>query len=251
MMKDWKRHFEAKILGRGQDYYESNAVRIYDYSPEHVHAQVAGSYIYEVSIYLKDCEITSMHCDCPYPYNCKHLAAVLYYLEDHPQLLEAEDYNELIMSCTREELIDFLISELPKNPPLANKLKLFKNQGVSEDYYINMMENSFSSSSNILKFLNEDIGDLIELKQYDLVFRLCRLVIDHVNSEMKYGHFNMLEDIIYRLDDITTELRSVDEAHECICDFLEYAISTSDDYFILEVLTDAMSRNGDINRLYD
>ena len=49
MMKDWKRHFEAKILGRGQDYYESNAVRIYDYSPEHVHAQVAGSYIYEFS----------------------------------------------------------------------------------------------------------------------------------------------------------------------------------------------------------
>ena len=251
MMKDWKMHFEGKILGRGRDYYESNAVRIYDYSNEHVYVQVAGSDIYEVSIFLKDSKITSMHCDCPYPYNCKHIAAALYYLEDHPELLEAEDYYELIMSCTHEELIDFLVSELPKNPSIANKLKLFKNKGANEDYYINRLENSFSSSSNILKFLNEDIGELVELKQYDLVFKLCRLLIDHINSEMKYGDFNMLADIIYKLDDITTELRSVDEAHEGICDFLEYAISTSDDYFILEELTDAMSRNGDISRLYD
>jgi hypothetical protein len=53
------------------------------------------------------------------------------------------------------------------------------------------------------------------------------------------------------LDDITTQLRCVGQAHEAICDFLEYAITTSDDYFILEELTDAMSRNGDMNRLFD
>ena len=250
-MKSWKRYFEDKILCRGLDYYESNAVRIHDYSNEHVHAQVAGSSVYDVSIYFKDSKITSMYCDCPYWDNCKHLAATLYYIEDHPELLESEDVNELIMSCTHAELIDFLVLELPKNPKLTNKLKLFKNHGVSDDYYINRLENSFSSSSNILNFLNEDIQELIELKQYDLVFKLCKMVIDHVNSKLQYGYFNMLEDIIYKLDGITTQLRDVSEAHEGICDFLEHAINTSEDYFILEELTDAMSRNGDMSRLFD
>jgi hypothetical protein len=176
-------------LDRGRNYYEINAVRIYDYSSEHVTSQVAGSRVYDVSIYFKDSEITSMYCDCPYWDNCKHMAATLYYLEDHPELLESEDFTDLITSCTYVELIEFLGSELPKNPKLANKLKLFKNKGESEDCYINKLENSFSSPSNILKFLNEDIQELIELKQYDLIFRLCRLVIDHINSELKYVNF--------------------------------------------------------------
>ena len=104
---------------------------------------------------------------------------------------------------------------------------------------------------NILKFLNEDIQELIELKQYDLVFKLCKLIIDHVNAELKYGEFHKLDDVIYKLDGITTQLRDVDEAHKGICEFLEYAIITSEDYFILDELTDSMSRNGDMSRLYD
>lgn len=250
-MKTWRKHFDDIILERGLDYYESGAVRIYDYSAEHVDAQVAGSLIYDICIYFEDSKITSMYCDCPYWDNCKHLAATLYYLEDHPELLKKEDYNELLISCSYEDLIEFLSSELPKNPSLANKLKLFKNQGVSEDYYINKLENSFSSSLNILKFLNEDIQELIELKLYDLVFKLCKLIIDHINAELKYGEFHKLDDVIYKLDGITTQLRDVDEAHKGICEFLEYAIITSEDYFILEELTDSMSRNGDMSRLYD
>lgn len=251
IMKNWKEYFDGIILERGLDYYESRAVRIYDYSAEHVYAQVAGTMIYDVSIYFKDSEITSMYCDCPYGSNCKHLAATLYYIEEHQELLKKEDYNELIISCSYEELIEFLSSELPKNPALANKLKLFKNQGVGEDFYINKLKNSFSSSSNILKFLNEDIQELIELKQYELIFKLCKMLIDHINSELKYDEFHMLEEIIYKLDGITTQLRDVDGAQKAISDFLEYAIRTSDDYFILDELTDSMSRNGDMNRLID
>ena len=250
-MKTWKDYFEDIILERGFDYYESGAVRIYDCSVEQVEAQVAGSMIYDVNIYFKDSEITSMYCDCPYEDNCKHLAATLYYLEDHPELLKKEDYNELLISCSYDELIEFLASELPINPSLANKLKIFKNQGVSEDYYINKLENSFSSSMNILKFLNEDIQELIKIKQYDLVFKLCKLVIDYINEELKYGEFHLLDDVIYKLGGITTQLRDVDEAYNGICDFLEYAIITSEDYFILDELTDAMSRNGNMSRLHD
>lgn len=250
-MKRWKEYFEEKILDRGMDYYESNAVRIYSYSDSHINAQVAGTIIYDVDIYFRDCEITSMHCNCPYYDNCKHLAATLYYLEDHPDLIKTENPTDLLLTCSHEELIEFLSGELSKNPELFAKLKLFKNKGVGEEFYINKLENSFSSSSKIMKFLNQDCSDLIELKQYGLLFGLCRRVIDHVNGELEYGYPDMFEEIIYKLDDITTRLRDVDEAHDGICDFLEYAVSTSDDIFILDVLSDAMSRNGDMSRLFD
>lgn len=251
-MKNWKRYFDGKILNRGMNYYESNAVRLYSYSNTHVYAQVAGTMIYDVDIYFDDdLQIKSMHCNCPYYDNCKHLAATLYYLEDHPEVLKKEDPIDLITSCSHADLIEFLTRELAQNPELLAKLKLYKNKGVNEEFYINKLENSFSSSSEILRFLNMDCGDLIEFKQYDLLFKLCKLIIDWVNAKREYGYFDDLEDIINKLDDITTQLRDVDEAHEGICDFLEYAIATSDDEFILDVLTDAMSRNGDMGRLVD
>lgn len=250
-MKNWKGYFEGKMLDRGFDYYESNAVRIFSYSNTHVNAQVAGTMIYDVDIYFEDSKITSMYCNCPYYDNCKHLAATLYYLEDHPELLRKENSLDLITSCSYDELFEFLYMELAKNPELFAKLKLFKNKGVNEDFYINKLENSFSSSSEILRFLNLDCSDLIEFEQYDLIFKLCRLIIDKINTELKYGYINGFEEIIIKLDDITTRLRDVEEAHDGICDFLEYAIRTSDNLFILDVLTDAMSRNGDMGRLDD
>jgi len=113
------------------------------------------------------------------------------------------------------------------------------------------LNNSFSDSFSILKCMDEEFVQLIDLKHYYLLFQLCRLLIDHINEELKYGEFDMLDDIIYKLDGIMTRLRDVPEAEEGISDFLEYAISTTDDYFILEELTDSMSRNGDISRLFD
>lgn len=251
-MDSWRKHFEAKILDRGLDYYESKAVSIYSSSHDHVEAQVAGSIIYDVRINFDDGKITSMYCDCPYYDNCKHMAATLYYIEEHPELLKKqEDVFDMVLAMTSDELRAFLLEETIHNPDLANRLKLFKKMDVDEEYYIRRLNASFSSSFEILKFMDEGFEELIRYGRYDLLFKLSKLLIDHINEELRYGEFSHLEDIVYRLDDITTQLRDVDEAHEGICDFLEYAITSSDDYLILDVLTDAMSRNGDMSRLFD
>ena len=249
-MNNWQKYFTSKILDRGCDYYDSNAVRIYTYSKNHVESQVIGSKVYNVRINFNESNITSMYCDCPYPDYCKHLAATLYYIDDHPEILKKEDYLDLISGFSHAELVEFLAGELPQNPELVNKLKLFKSD-IDEDYFILKLNNSFSDSFSILKCMDEEFVQLIDLKHYYLLFQLCRLLIDHINEELKYGEFDMLEDIIYKLDGIMTRLRDVPEAEEGISDFLEYAISTTDDYFILEELTDSMSRNGDMSRLFD
>ena len=250
---NWKDYFEKHILERGFDYYKSNAVRIYDYCCDEIEAQVAGSEIYNVVINFKDSDITSMYCDCPYFEEfdyCKHLAATLYYIDDHPELLEKEDYFDLLLSLSHAEFIEFLSAELPKNRDLANKLKLFKNEDVDEEYYIDRLVKSLDNSFNILKFMDREIQDLISQNQLKLVFKLLMMIIDHVNFELKNGDFPLMADIVNKIDSIITQIRN-QAPIEDISDFIEYAISSSDDYFILDKLTDCMSRNGDMSRLID
>lgn len=248
---DWKDYFEKHILERGLEYYNINAVRIYQYDSERIEAQVAGSRIYNVVINFSDSDITSMYCDCPYfeGYDyCKHLAATLYYIDDHPELLDEEDYTELLSSLSYLDLFEFLSKELPKNRDLANKLKLFKSDEIDEEFYMDKLIGSLPNSFEILKFMDREINDLISQNQFNLVFKLLREIIDHINSELEYGEFPFMVEIISKIDFIITQIRD-DVPIEFISDFLEYAISSSDDYYILDRLTDCMSRNGDIERL--
>ncbi len=252
MMDGWRKYFEDRILERGLDYYESNVVRIYDYSKDHIDAQVAGSRIYDVRINIKDSKIQSMYCNCPYFYEydyCKHLAGVLYYIENYLEMLEpADDISELILSSSHEELSSFLIEETKNSLNLANKFRLFKNKNVDEEYYINKLKTSLNNPINILKFLDDDIRELIDNDSFSLIFKSLTIIIDHINGELEYGEYPLMVDIIHKIDDVISQIRngaSIDD----ISDFLEYAISTSDDYFIIDELTDCMSRNGDIERL--
>lgn len=107
-MSDWKRYFDGKILSRGLDYYNSNAVRVISSSSSNVDAQVAGSIVYDVRINFDDSNISSMYCSCPYEGYCKHLAATLYYIDEHKELLTESDYMDLLVSLTHAEIIEFL-----------------------------------------------------------------------------------------------------------------------------------------------
>lgn len=253
-MKNWKKHFRDEILDRGLDYYSINAVGIYQIYNDFIEAKVMGTREYDVVIYFNDSQIESMSCDCPYFQGygyCKHLAATLYYIEDHRELLiKKEDYSQLLQSISYGDLIEFLSLELPENPDLANRLKMFMNINVDDSFYINKLEISLNSSPEIIRFIDRDIHDLIRVNYFELIFRLCRMIIDHINNELEYGEFPLLADIIFKLDDLMCEISNT-EASEGVSDFLEYAINSSDDYFILNELTDCMSRAGDMSRLLD
>ena len=249
-MRNWKDYFQKHILERGLDYYNSNAVRIYLHDSDHVEAQVAGSKIYNIAIYFSDSQITDMYCECPYfeDYDyCKHLSATLFYIDDHPEMLkENEDYSELISSLSHAEIMEFLSMELLKNQDLANKLKMFKTGEVDEEFYENKLIASLDSSFEILKFMNGEIQDLISKNQYNLIFKLLRIIIDHINEELKYGDFPLIVEIIDKIDSIIIQLRDCASTDD-ITDFLDYAISSSDDYFILDRLGDCMSQNGNMS----
>lgn len=76
--------FEAKVLLRGQEYFENGHVLNIRFSDGLLKGRVKGSssQIYDVHMDLKVWPTKRAHCTCPYQLNCKHAAACLFALRD-------------------------------------------------------------------------------------------------------------------------------------------------------------------------
>lgn len=97
-MEDWKSLFQAHILARGLDYYKSEAVKDIERTETGYCATVEGTEDYEVEIEIRDGRICDMECSCPYAKGgsyCKHMAAVLYEIEESQEYeIEEEEVQE-------------------------------------------------------------------------------------------------------------------------------------------------------------
>jgi len=98
-----KKDLSPNILSEGQSLYKQGmveSVRITSLSPETVqlNCSVLGkhdnTYTCEIEINRRDSCVMDSDCDCPYNYDCQHLAAVLFYLEDH--------FDEIVVSYSKE-----------------------------------------------------------------------------------------------------------------------------------------------------
>lgn len=127
-MKNWHYLFEDKILGRGLSYMED--VEIDFRSDEKVTATVWGTEEYKTEITFDDGFVDEMYCSCPYfdIDNCKHLAALLFVLDENKKQdkppVKKEDFTELFNSISSDDLNDFLFSELENDSELLNRFKL-------------------------------------------------------------------------------------------------------------------------------
>ena len=139
-MYDWKKEFHSRILERGLDYYQSGKIRSLNTLAVSINgdgciacsAEVEGSETYKVSIEAGGLRVRKMSCTCPYAEedgeHCKHMAAVLYKLEEEgklPFLAEREEDGE-----TSEE--DVLLSVL--------KARLLADELMDEDQFDRAIE---------------------------------------------------------------------------------------------------------------
>lgn len=85
-LHDFENYVERKILDRGFDYYEQDAVEeVEQLEKGYFSAVVLGSEEYTVNVRLAGKQhIIESYCDCPYDWGnvCKHEVAVYYYLKD-------------------------------------------------------------------------------------------------------------------------------------------------------------------------
>lgn len=126
----WRYLFQDHILGRGVDYFIRNLVENVYVKDNIIEATVYGTEEYKVEI-VKDNEgIIDLSCNCPYTdggNNCKHMAAVLFYLESKENTLVVQDIEEsigkLVEEADRIIIKDFLIDILKNDEKLLNRFK--------------------------------------------------------------------------------------------------------------------------------
>lgn len=102
-----KQDFSPAMLKDGRSIFERKQVesaKIVTLTPQSVriHCRVQGSfentYSCTIEIDRRESMMTDSDCDCPYKYDCQHLSAVLFYLEDH--------FNEILINYSKEADID-------------------------------------------------------------------------------------------------------------------------------------------------
>ena len=82
----WRNQFSQSILIRGLDYFRRKKVVSLKRIGDIFTASVLGSRLYSVTVQEKDGALYSANCDCPHcrsGYYCKHIAAVLFAVEEY------------------------------------------------------------------------------------------------------------------------------------------------------------------------
>lgn len=123
-LDDFENGISPVIFRRGDDYYEDGLVEeLEETAPGTWCAVVAGTMDYETEVRIKDGEIVSWDCDCPYDgYMCKHVVAVLLKLRnERPSFAEYEEVEFGVEPVVPEERT---VRSFEGDEDLSNKISL-------------------------------------------------------------------------------------------------------------------------------
>ena len=100
ILRDGKTLFEEKkVLSAKILHLDTKTLRI----SAQIQGQYDNAYETEVEIDRLECETIDSDCDCPYHYDCQHLAALMYYLEANLDKILVEYSNETDLESLEEE----------------------------------------------------------------------------------------------------------------------------------------------------
>ena len=205
----WKHLFQEHILGRGIDCFIKNLVENVYIKDNIIEATVYGSEEYKVEIIKEDEEVIDLSCSCPYAdagNNCKHMAAVLFYLEDKENILLGQDIEESIGKLVEDADIslikEFLIDILKNDEKLQNRFKSSLQCDISPadmKRYKNQINNIFRRYagyhdfvdyknaryfiSELEEFLDNDIQAMVDNSQFKEAFKLTNYIFIKIGNQ--------------------------------------------------------------------
>lgn len=213
-MSDWKDLFQEHILDRGESYYFDGAVLELHKTEHGYHAVVEGTEDYEVDIEMEGGRVCEMYCSCPYAEdgnNCKHMAAVLFEIEEQngEDILTEEtcpddqeqELEEIIERIPEEELRFFVKGIAAQNSEIRNTLMTryavkidekqmdLLKQGVGQlvwEYgdrsgYIDY-RNAWDFCWALENYLEDKVDTLIDRKCYWQAFELTNYVFRTIGN---------------------------------------------------------------------
>jgi len=127
----WKYLFRPVILSRGEDYYYGGNISHIRKTQTGWEAVAHGTNDYDVRIETDGNRVMSMYCSCPYAADgkhCKHMAALLYTLEENDcqedaETGKSESIDEILEAMSREELRNELRTIIEENSTFRDRIR--------------------------------------------------------------------------------------------------------------------------------
>lgn len=117
-LENFKKEITSHILQRGRDYYDDGCVTSLEETGDgHWLAEVEGTDLYIVEVELNGEGGIDHTCSCPYDWGptCKHVAAVLYAIEDtFQEYFDGKPTRPRKKRITRKEKVRTILENLPK-----------------------------------------------------------------------------------------------------------------------------------------
>jgi len=177
-LNNFENHVEPIIISRGADYYRDQAVReLEEFQSGEWIADVEGSDMYRVAVYLKGNEIIDWDCDCPYDMGpiCKHVVAVLYAIRqesiNEKQMGTAKkssqkkkEIDRIFEKVSKKDLVEFIRKQIKtsrsfKNIFMAHFADLLEER--ADQKYRTILINSYKSALGRNQFIDHSRENIL------------------------------------------------------------------------------------------
>lgn len=264
MKYNWKQLFRNIILERGEDYYYGGLVSDLKKEDFGYSAVVKGNEDYEVNIFIENDKVTEMDCDCPYACdgnNCKHMAAVLYAIDEGP--LEElpgkpEDINDILASMSDEDVRKELYEIIENNREIRDHIyNLYRKSSFTRTDIYNFKRsleelaydhgdrygfvdwrNGRDHVDGFSRCLEDYVEPMMTRREYLNAFEALKQafeVINNVEMDGSNGEYSMVE---YSIEDyFKTIIESADENEkDVIHDWFSDLYVNQDEYILSDLI---------------
>ena len=212
-------YFESHILSRGKSYYKENRILDIWYQDDTITAYIDGSEIYRIELRANDEELNNFYCSCPYSedgeYMCKHIAAVLYYLEEN-------DIPELEVSNKKEEKQDKSKSELSK---IYDKMNYELRKINDRNGFVNYYNGRYFV--DLISNVSDYIDNFIDNEEYNNAFELIKYTYRFIKDTFMDGSNGEFQDSLYLINESASKLLYNDEYFDIFLDYTEDVASNN------------------------
>lgn len=207
MKINFEKLFDEKILKRGYNYYLEDSVHDVTRNGNHYEGLVYGTEIYEVQIEIDDNgNVEDMDCDCPYAEenNCKHMVALLYYLENDGEIeskkiiRNTDNYDKILDKISENEIKEFVLEKIYENFDFQNEFrshfvqyfektpKKVYEKRIAQSIYQAIGRKGFIEYNETYKFSNamydyiQEANNLIKHNEYQAPFWIASLILEEL-----------------------------------------------------------------------
>lgn len=207
MKIDFEELFEEKILKRGYSYYLDESVHDVTRNGNCYEGLVYGTEIYEVRVEIdEEGNVEDMDCDCPYAEenNCKHMAALLYYIENDGKIeskkiiRNTDNFDKIVDRISGNEMKEFVLAKLYEDSNFQNEFrshfvqyfektpKKVYERRISQSVYQAIGRKGFIEYNETDRFSDpmydyiQEANNLIKHKEYQAPFWIASLILEEL-----------------------------------------------------------------------